>query len=189
MGNKNSCYAAVLIHEDCKVGVVLIGAAALAPPVRKGFSRVWSSFDGISWKKSLETTPSDMETPELVTFDNALWSIFPNEPSGECWKSFNDGDSWVQVSTNVPDYTFMGTFKYENKLLIYGNRDFNSTVMWSADGIEWSFMNGTLYFSDEPNLSIMSLPNGRLYLSSGNYDINFIGGPKKQGELYYYRKD
>ncbi|MCF7818884.1 MAG: hypothetical protein K9M54_13490 [Kiritimatiellales bacterium] len=164
-------------------------------------NRVWSSADGISWKKSLGTTPSyNMETPKLVSFDHALWSFTRNESpegGGICWKSTNDGDSWSLVSTNVPNYTLMSGYQitvHENKLWLVGTQSSGTTssaVMWSTNGADWNpSLNTNDYLSDYA--SLISLPNGRLWFyNSGPSGTTFyyIGGPKVQDGLYYYQKD
>ncbi len=120
---------------------------------------------------------------------------------GECWKSFNDGDSWSQISTNLPNYTSMYGYKiieHENKLWLWGKNNSGSesaVVMWSTDGIEW---NSSWYTSDYMQMdyaSLIGLPNGRLWFYTGSSDsmygpsFYYIGGPKKQDGLYYYQKD
>lgn len=165
---------------------------------------VWSSSDGISWKKSSGSTPSYMETPDLVAFDNSIWTFIPNmsgmpEYGGECWRSYNDGDSWTQVSTNVPGYTGMYGYKvieFENKLWLYGQQNSGTTssaIMWSSDGIVWNNSRYGGGYIQTDYASLLGLPNGRLWFYSGDSTYGtafyFVGGPKEVDGLYFYQKD
>ena len=171
-------------------------------------NRVWSSSDGSTWKKSLKTTPSyGTPPPELVPFNNAIWCFVSSEDltaEGECWKTYNDGDDWILVSTNVPAYhttyntNTYSVIEYEGKLWLCGaakdpddEGDDGAAVFWSMDGIEW---HSSWRKNSGPNsLQLTGLPNGRLWLTTGDWDYYddyaYIGGPKIDDGLYYYKKD
>lgn len=160
---------------------------------------VWSSTDGISWHKSASGTPAGMYTPDLVFFDNALWSFFQNSytMSGEAWQSTNDGDSWTLVTTNLPNYTIMSEYKvisHDGKLWLWGNDSMamDGALLWSTNAVEGETALTTGRLSESATL--VGLPNGRLWLYTGSDGVYgpslyYAGGPKKDDGLHYYIKD
>lgn len=159
-------------------------------------NHIWSSTDGISWSKSATTTPgSSMSSRELLCHDNALWGFVIDMMDGNtCWKSLDNGNNWALVSTNLPAYSDGGmggpeVISHENKLwFCSGDGLMVGTVLWSTNAVDW---NGSLSASVH---ELISLPNGRLWgYEAANWQsgiqFRYIGGPKVDDGLYYYRKD
>lgn len=146
---------------------------------------VWSSTNGIDWSQSASAMPGIMSANLVVHHNDALWNFFADR---ECWKSLDHGDSWTVVTTNLP-VTYDPVMHANNDPVISHDGKLwlrnRGNVYWSENGADW---NRSLAFYTMDSGGFVGLPNGRLWIT-GDDGFYYIGGPKKDGGLYYYRKD
>ena len=175
---------------------------------------VWSTTDGSSWSISNVALPpsTSAEGPDIAYANGALWTISNADGPGNdnsLYKSTDWGNSWSQVTTNLPSIQNA----YSHKLmalapspgLLYGlggNTGSGGTTgtYISEDGSDWRKVSSdNLLYSnmggsqDSDNLSISSTGKAWLYYSEESatmpYQLYSIGGPLRNGRFFYYQKD
>ena len=173
---------------------------------------VWSTTDGSNWTQSSAVVPSGGSTygVEMAYANGALWTLAI--PEGESfqalYKSTDWGNSWSQVTTNLP--TIQGSSAELMSLapspgLLYGlggNTGSGGTTgtYISEDGSDWrKVASDNLFYSsaasgaDINNLSTSSTGKTWLYYSEDSatqpYQLYSIGGPLRNGRFFYYQKD
>ncbi len=191
-GDLNIYAENILVSEDTMWVV--------APEPSDYSNRIWSTTDGISWSKSASSVPTaSMYTPSLIYHRGAIWSFSGSDISPmNCWKSIDNGDNWTLISTNLP--VVNGSYgdavtTHEDKMWLWGvsdSNDMKKSIYWSENGADWK--NSFNSYSTS-GIDLVSLTNGRLWIFQGNdggtgeSPFYYIGGPKKDDGLYYYRKD
>ncbi len=109
---------------------------------------VWSSPDGISWKKRFQFDSTNDNYSAITVFRNKLWivgqkSTFSGFSTGFqniIWSS-SDGVQWVEEiqSESNPSVSNYGVSTFQNRLWLFG-RDRSSLANYfqsSADGLVW----------------------------------------------------
>lgn len=111
------------------------------------FNDVWSSEDGIHWKKEMEKSPwSSEESPTLIVFQNALYKL-GGQGKADIWRS-SDGKRWSQLVSEAewkPRFA-NGALVFDNKLWVFGGYDTTANhntgakndVWYSPDGVQWT---------------------------------------------------
>jgi hypothetical protein len=167
---------------------------------------VWSTTDGSTWTQSSEVIPSGGSTygVEMAYANGALWTF--GTPEGgtfqALYKSTDWGNSWSQVTTNLPSIQnaynpkLMSLAPSPGLLFALGNSDSGNTTgtFISKDGSDWSRVSSA-------NLAY-SMYGGRVDVSStgkfwvsqslnygGSHVLYSIGGPLRNGRFFYYQKD
>ena len=159
---------------------------------------VWSSTNGISWTQSSGVIPGTSPYGFDVTYANgALWTF--RTPEGESfqalYKSTDWGNSWSQVTTNLP--TIQNSYNTELMVLgsssglfyAYGGGNGAEGAYISGDGSDWnrvSSYNFTNTMNGGGDIEVSS--TGKVWISN-NYDLQCIGGPLRSGRFFYYQKD
>jgi len=172
---------------------------------------VWSTTDGSNWTQSSAVVPSGGPTygVEMAYANGALWTLAI--PEGESfqalYKSTDWGNSWSQLTTNLP--TIQGSSAELMSLapspgLLYGlggNTGSGGTTgtYISEDGSDWrKVASDNLFYSsaasgaDINNLSTSSTGKTWLYTSlvvATFPKLYSIGGPLRNGRFFYYQKD
>ena len=181
----------------------------LATPAGGTGIYLWSTTDGTSWTQSSEVIPSANSSygAEMTYANGALWTFAT--PEGETfqalYKSTDWGNSWSQVSTNLPtnqnnyNTSLMALAPSPGLLYAFGNYDGGTTptaTYISEDGSDWSKVSYT-------NLVGNSMYGNSSEISStGKFWVYYtedsamtsrrlysIGGPLRNGRFFYYQKD
>jgi len=158
---------------------------------------VWSTTDGSSWTISNAVLPFNTpgEGPDMTYANGALWTL--GTPEGETfkalYKSTDWGNSWSQVTTNLP--TTQGSNNPElmalapSPGLLYASSYGNEGVYVSGDGNDWSKVSSRNFFMTMigagSDIDISS--TGKCWIYGD--DLHSIGGPLRNGRFFYYQKD
>ncbi len=168
---------------------------------------VWSSTDGSSWTISTEVIPGNSPDDSDVNYANgALWTF--RTPEGETfqalYKSTDWGNSWSQVTTNLPSIQTTPSLELislapsPGLLFAFGDGAMIGASYISADGSDWRKVSSdNLLYSPHPggsdNLSLSSTGKAWIYYSEESappqYQLYSIGVPLRNGRLFYYQKD
>ena len=174
---------------------------------------VWSTTDGSTWSQSSAVIPSggSMYGVEMTYANGALWTLGTPEDEMDqaLYKSTDWGNSWSQVTTNLP--TIQGSYSAElmslapSPGLLYGlggNTGSGGTTgtYISEDGSDWrKVASDNLFYSSAASggysdyLSLSSTGKAWLYYSidsaTASYQLYSIGGPLRNGRFFYYQKD
>ena len=168
---------------------------------------VWSSTNGISWTQSSAVIPgTSPDGPDMAYANDALWTL--GTPEGEMdqalYKSTDWGNSWSQVTTNLPtnqnnyNAELMALAPSLGLLYAFGNNDGGTTptaTYISADGSDWNKVSSTnlAYSMYGGDIEISSTGKVWGYITSGGapptYQLLSIGGPLRNGRFFYYQKD
>ena len=156
---------------------------------------VWSTTDGSSWTQSSAVIPgTSPDDPDITYANGALWNL--GTPAGEnlqaLYKSTDWGDSWSQVTTNLPttgdsSYSELKALAPSPGLLYAFGSDYGGGTYISEDGSDWSKVSdGNLgYRMNGGDIEVS--PTGKVWLL--NWDLSSIGGPLRNGRFFYYQKD
>jgi hypothetical protein len=113
---------------------------------------IWSSDDGINWKREVEKAPwTARHGARVLVFKNRIWLLggggeVGRKPKGDVWNS-NDGINWTKVTDTAlwKARTSNGVLVFDNSIWIYGGIDNESVwlndVWRSEDGIQWEQVN------------------------------------------------
>lgn len=167
---------------------------------------LWSTTDGTSWTQSSEVIPSANSSygAEMTYANGALWTFAT--PEGETfqalYKSTDWGNSWSQVSTNLPtnqnNYNtgLMALAPSPGLLYAFGNYDGGTTptaTYISEDGSDWSKVSYTNLVGNSMNHNSSEISStGKFwvyYNDSTSHRLYSIGGPLRNGRFFYYQKD
>ncbi len=168
---------------------------------------VWSSNDGSNWTQSSAVIPGTSPYDFDMTYANgALWTF--RTPEGESfqalYKSTDWGNSWSQVTTNLPtnqnnyNAELMALAPSLGLLYAFGDNDGGTTppaTYISADGSDWNKVSSTnlAYSMYGGDIEISSTGKVWGYITSGGapptYQLLSIGGPLRNGRFFYYQKD
>ena len=184
----------------------------LAPASDSGMGiYVWSTTDGITWTQSNEVIPSGgsayTDGVQMAFTNGALWTF--GVPEGvmslALYKSTDWGNSWSQVTTNLPSiqnatYELMSLAPSPGLIYGFGNSASTTGTFISEDGSDWNKVasDNLLYSNmggsqDSDNLSISSTGKAWLYYSEESatmpLQLYSIGGPLRNGRFFYYQKD
>ena len=153
----------------------------------------WSTTDGSSWSISNVPLPSSNSTegPEIAYANGALWTF--GTPDGETfqalYKSTDWGNSWSQVTANLPEMSSSITGIDLDSLapspgLLLTQADTGTSSIGayiSEDGSDW------IQVSSWAVGDLEVATSGQVWLL--NYDLSSIGGPLRNGRFFYYQKD
>jgi len=118
---------------------------------RKYYNDVWTSNDGVNWKRVADSTAWTPRTVgNVIVYKNKFWfhggGVIDGERSdnsneqNETWTS-EDGVNWTRVETKFDGYLSGTPVVFDNKIwLIGGNRNdgkFENAAFVSADGVSW----------------------------------------------------
>lgn len=165
---------------------------------------VWSTTDGSSWTQSSAVIPGTSPYGFDVTYANgALWTF--RTPEGESfqalYKSTDWGNSWSQVTTNLPtnqnnyNAELMALAPSPGLFYAFGDGTSSSGAYISADGSDWNKVSSTnlAYSMYGGDIEISSTGKVWGYITSGSasptYQLLSIGGPLRNGRFFYYQKD
>ena len=168
---------------------------------------VWSTTDGSSWTQSSAVIPGTSPDGFDVTYANgALWTF--RTPEGETfqalYKSTDWGNSWSQVTTNLPtnqnnyNTELMALAPSPGLFYAFGDNDGGTTptaTFISKDGSDWNKVSSTnlAYSMYGGDIEISSTGKVWGYITSGSapptYQLLSIGGPLRSGRFFYYQKD
>ncbi|HBM86135.1 MAG TPA: hypothetical protein DD423_05035 [Opitutae bacterium] len=165
---------------------------------------VWSTTDGVSWTRSNAMIPVRIEGVAASTsvhnqfaFANgALWVI--GVPEGETvsslYQSSDWGNSWQEVSTNLPEFGNLYNPNLEDlgaaPGLLFSDKGStqNGFIYITENGSEWTKV------ADEPFDRVSN--SGQIWLFNEGETSGFappelysIGGPLRNGRFFYYQKD
>lgn len=163
---------------------------------------LWSTTDGTSWTQSSEVIPSANSSygAEMTYANGALWTFAT--PEGETfqalYKSTDWGNSWSQVSTNLPSIQ-----SYDNSDLkslapspglfyAFGDGASIGGSYISRDGSDWSKVSSTNLGDNSMENSLEISSTGKFwvyYNDSTSHRLYSIGGPLRNGRFFYYQKD
>lgn len=130
-----------------------------------GYSDVWSSEDGVKWKKEVENAPwGQRYAPYVLAFAGKIWLMggvswwdddgfyHPNNEQvfNDVWSSV-DGSNWVQETDSAswgPRGIIHGSVVFNNEMYIIGGGSKNGNVttliyndVWkSKNGVEWELV-------------------------------------------------
>jgi hypothetical protein len=159
---------------------------------------IWSTTDGASWTQSSAVIPDSgsPDGPELTFANGALWTLASAEGDAAdavLYKSTDWGDSWAQVTTNLPE---LDSYEIELEnlgtapgLLLSDNFMSNEATYITENGSDWSKIEAEGF--DEIEVSAA----GQIWIfdlgGPGMEDSRFhsIGGPLRNGRFFYYQKD
>ena len=175
---------------------------------------VWSTTDGSSWSISNAALPYSVSvsvTPEIAYANGALWlyDSYDYGPGMEdvagLYKSTDWGNSWSQVTTNLPSIQTTPSLELislapsPGLLFAFGDGATIGASYISADGSDWrKVLSGNLIYSPgnpmgSDNLSLSSTGKAWIYYSEEiappQYQLYSIGGPLRNGRFFYYQKD
>jgi hypothetical protein len=174
---------------------------------------VWSTTDGSSWTISNVALP--FNTPAGVSgmayANGALWiyDSYDYGPGMEdvagLYKSTDWGNSWSQVTTNLPSIQTTHSLELislapsPGLLLAVGDGAAIGASYISADGSDWrkvssdNLLYSPHHVGGSDNLSLSSTGKAWLYYSEDSstvpYQLYSIGGPLRNGRFFYYQKD
>lgn len=117
---------------------------------------IWSSDDGIVWRKALASAPFEgRRKHKVASFAGKLWLIGGVDIKGvgltDLWSSV-DGVSWVLEKADV-----VGEKLYSHSLTVFEDKLWlmNSNRMWSSvNGVDWVANSKSLPFSGSGNVFI-----------------------------------
>lgn len=101
------------------------------------FTDVWSSIDGMNWKKELDKLPWQPDVlVKILVFKDRLWMIGGTHHR-EVWSSLN-GINWKKesIQKTEKERTGYSVLAFDNKLWIIGGVA-HSDSWYSENGIEW----------------------------------------------------
>jgi len=170
---------------------------------------VWSTTDGSSWTISNAALPFNTTAgvSGMAYANGALWSYVtePTPVGNSLYKSTDWGNSWSQVTTNLPSIQTTPSLELislapsPGLLHAFGDGGAGAVATYiSADGSDWRKVSSDnlLYSSGNPgdsdNLSLSSTGKAWLYISrmpDPAYKLYSIGGPLRNGRFFYYQKD
>ncbi|MDD2716535.1 MAG: hypothetical protein PHW04_11655, partial [Candidatus Wallbacteria bacterium] len=142
---------------------------------------VWSSDNGSTWEKSLETIPGPCRYGHTITsWNNGLWLI--GGKSGQNYLSdvlsSSDGQTWTTEVSSTPFGPRFGhsCFTLGGKLWIIGGRDgttLHGDIWSSANGTEWTLEAQTAPFGARYGQCVIADADGA-YLIGGNDGVNLL---------------
>ena len=159
---------------------------------------VWSTTDGSTWSISNAALPfnTPAEGPDMAYANGALWTL--GTPTGETfkalYKSTDWGNSWSQVTTNLP--TIQGSNNAELMALApspglfyaFGGGNGAEGAYISVDGNNWSKVSSSDFFMTMTGASDIDISStGKCWIYGD--DLHSIGGPLRNGRFFYYQKD
>ena len=156
---------------------------------------VWSTTDGSSWTQSSAVIPATSpEGPDITYANGALWNS--GTPAGEnlqaLYKSTDWGDSWSQVTTNLPTTSNSGNSELKalapSPGLLFGHGAWNGGTYISEDGSDWSKVSDGNLTDPMYGGDIEVSPTGKVWIYNDD-DLSSIGGPLRNGRFFYYQKD
>jgi hypothetical protein len=142
------------------------------------FDDIWSSRDGITWKKEADNLPFSKRNGQQFEILNDKIYMLGND----VWSS-TDALHWVKETDEiVKGATLFGyeSIVYDSKIFLLGctrNNQFTSKVLWSADGKTWHEMDAP--WSPRGGIAA-TIFNNKLYMTGGKY-----GGTPEHTEFIY----
>ena len=135
---------------------------------------LWSSSDGITWDRVLESTPYDLYA-RLTVYDGKLWAI-----NSSVWSS-EDGVNWVEEATSTPFHYWSEVVIHDGKMWVFGN---GPEVWYSTDGVNWTFATLSAPYGDRVASSVAAF-GGKLWLMGGATPAPGKGFPNPDEPLGY----
>ncbi|HPO07783.1 MAG TPA: hypothetical protein PLZ55_03880, partial [bacterium] len=151
---------------------------------------VWSSEDGLQWRRELDTAPWQPRWGHAVfVFRNKLWvigglaSVNPIHNLNDIWSS-PDGKNWTLEVADAPwaaRHVWAWTTHRDRMYLIGGATDGSRTyrdVISSEDGVHWRIENIHEPWFIERKYHAAASYGDRLYVAGGviNDDSQLLGG-------------
>jgi len=160
---------------------------------------VWSTTDGSTWTQASAVVPSGSGGTtygvEMTYANGALWTL--GTPEGEMdqalYKSTDWGNSWSQVTTNLP--TIQGSYSAELMSLApspglfyaFGGGNAPSGAHISVDGSDWSRVSSYNTTMGGGDIDVDISSTGKCWIYGD--DLHSISGPLRNGRFFYYQKD
>jgi hypothetical protein len=145
---------------------------------QQDFDDVWSSADGITWKKEADKLPfGKRNNQQFEVLNGKIYML-----SNDVWSS-TDGIHWQrEVAEIVKGVTLFGyeSVIFDNKIFLLGctrNNQFTSKVLWSENGKNWHEMDAP--WSPRGGIAATVFKN-KLYMTGGKY-----GGTPNHTEFIY----
>ena len=162
---------------------------------------VWSSNDGSNWTQSSAVIPGTSPYDSDMTYANgALWTF--RTPEGESfqalYKSTDWGNSWSQVTTNLPtnqnnyNTELMALAPSPGLFCAFGDGNLSSGAYISGDGSDWNRVSSYNFTNTATRSDIVVSSTGKvwIYYNSGTGMYYYsIGGPLRSGRFFHYQKD
>jgi Big-like domain-containing protein len=145
--------------RDSASAAVFLGRMWLTSGYPNDVADLWSSPDGISWTRVLETTPYPVYS-SLIVYGGKLWAI-----GGSVWSS-DDGVNW----TEVLDFDHR-PFPWASTAVVHDNRMWalgEGPGVWSStDGVNWTCATASAPYGNRSFPAVASF-NGKLWLMGGS---------------------
>ena len=161
---------------------------------------IWTTTDGASWTQSSAVLPfgSGNEPADETFAISALWAFGTPEGQsvGMLYKSTDWGDSWVAVSTDLPEIDYsdasLSDLPAGSGLILSFETAMGGSAYISENGSEWSQVDGAQGFD-----GMSTLDSGQIWLYAPGVPgvpgvdirLHSIGGPLRSGRLFHYQKD
>lgn len=139
------------------------------------YGDVWSSADGVHWKKEADTTPfGERDGQQFLVFKNKLFML-----GKDVWAS-DDGLQWAKVTDRIvsEDIFGYGAVVYDGQIWLMGcsrNGKFKSEVLVSPDGKQWQARHAP--WSPRGGVAVC-VHKGKVYLTGGKYGGQDINHPE-----------
>jgi leucine-zipper-like transcriptional regulator 1 len=130
---------------------------------------VWSSTDGMEWKKTETVTPFKAGDYQALVFRNKIWLLGGCRYSGkgriaEIWFS-DDGSKWTLSEKEILGHS--NAIVYNDKIWEIGT---DSGTWCSADGMNWDLVSSKDSFPLRGGFTAVSY-HGAMWVIGGNIDI------------------
>ena len=157
-------HAAFILKERIWVVGGSISSGRPDVPPTTFHNDIWSSADGLNWKREPVTVPwNPGDSHSFLNFLDKVWMIGGR---GDVWSSA-DARNWVKVKAKAPwdERIGNGAVAFDGRIWIFGGREKND-VWSSADGKKWELSFAAAPWSTRSaNYSVVF--NHRIWLFSG----------------------
>lgn len=135
----------------------------------KVINDVWSSLDGIDWKKTgAIPNESGVNIPVNFVYDDKMWVVCND---GQLFAS-SDGVVWNLVTDSAPwaGRYAAGGIVFAEKMWVMGGRKASTLFndVWSStDGIDWTLETGNAPWSKRQLFSMLAVHDGKMWVIGG----------------------